>query len=79
MATDEDGTVTEMVREMPVQWCLCTVVPVVLAIVQLSNSYFYGLPWLVSGLFALVFGSFAVLSTQYHLAQFRQQTPDFPP
>lgn len=73
METKEEVTLTGMVRETPVRSCLYTLVPVALAVAQLLNSYFHGLPWLASVPFAVVLIGYACLSTQYNLTQLRRR------
>lgn len=73
MATKEETAFPDMLRANPVQSTMVSIVPVLLALVQLANSYFNNMSIYVSFLFASVAVSFAVLLTQHQYAQFRRQ------
>lgn len=71
MSTRDRPTVFEMLRANPIRGGLFAVLPVVVAAVQLLNSYVNDLPFLVSIPFAVVMVAFAGLLLSYHLAKFR--------
>lgn len=73
MATKEDTSFPDMFRASPVQSTIVSIVPLLLAFVQLANSYFTNMSIFVSILFASVVVFFAVLLTQHQYAQFRRQ------
>lgn len=73
MAVKEDVTLRDLFRAVPVRSTVLVVVPVLLAVVQLANSYVNELSPLVAGAFALVMVSYATVLTRYHLAQFRRR------
>lgn len=71
MLDTEEVALLEMFRCLPVRSSLFTVGPFVLAIAQLANSAFNGLPLTYSGVFAAVMVGYSVLITRYHLTEFR--------
>lgn len=73
MAAIERLTLAEMFRAAPLRTALVTLVPLGIALMQLANSAFNGLPFAVSVPFALVIVGFACLLTQYSLARFQRQ------
>lgn len=73
MAAIERLTLTDMFRTAPLRSALVTMVPLALALIQLANSVFNDLSFVVSIPFALVIVGFACLLTQYSLARFRRQ------
>lgn len=73
MAAENDTGFSDLFRSTPVRSMLITLVPVLLALVQLTNSYVNGLAFSVSVPFAVVMVLFAVLLTQHHFAQFRRR------
>lgn len=73
MATKEDTAFFDMYRSNPVQSAMVSVVPLLLAVAQLANSYFTTMSIFVSISFAIVLVLFAVLLTQYQYARFRRQ------
>lgn len=62
-----------MFRTVPVRTVLFTVVPIVLAFAQVTNSVLNGLSFAVSIPFAIVMLGFAGIVTQYQFAQFRRE------
>lgn len=73
MAAIERLTLLDMFRAAPLRSALFTMVPLVLALMQIANSLFNDLSFVVSIPFALVILGFACLLTQYSLARFRRQ------
>lgn len=71
MSTRDAPTVLDLLRAYPVRGGLFVAVPVVVAAVQLLNSYVNDLPFLVSVPFAAVMMAFSALLLTYQLAQFR--------
>ena len=63
----------DMFRAAPVRTALVTVLPVALAFMQLANSLFNDLSFLVSAPFALTVVGFAYLLAQYTFTQFRRR------
>ena len=74
MSTKEGTAVADMFRSDPVQSAIVCIVPLLLAVAQLANSYFTSMSMLASVLFATVVVLFTVLLTQYQCAQFRRQS-----
>lgn len=58
-------------RDDPGQVLASTVVPILVAVAQLSNALYHDISPLYPGLFALALVAFAVLATQYNLAAHR--------
>ncbi|MFD1642062.1 hypothetical protein [Halohasta litorea] len=73
MTTQDDVTLAAMIRSVPIHCLLLTLVPAVLAAVQLANSYINDVSLFVSVPFALVMVLFAVVLTQHQFARFRRQ------
>jgi hypothetical protein len=71
MATEDHATLGDLLRVRPVQFLLCTVLPLALAGMQLLNSLVYDLSVLVSVPFAVVMVAFATVLTQYQLVRVR--------
>jgi len=71
MGTNNERPFFRMARAYPVRTFLFTFGPVAFALVQLANSYLNDASLVVTLGFAVVVVAFAVLATQYHLAQFR--------
>ena len=73
MAAIEGFTLVDMFRAAPLRSALFTMVPVGLALMQLANSVFNDLSFMISIPFALVIVAFACLLTQYSFARFQRQ------
>jgi len=73
MGSTDGTTVVAMVRAMPVRAALFAGCPLVVAAVQLLNSYLNGLSWLVSVPFAAVMVAFAVVLVQHQFARYRRR------
>lgn len=71
MSTRDVPTVLDLFRTYPVRGGLFVAIPVVVAVVQLLNSYVNDLSFLVSVPFAAVMVAFSGLLLSYQLAQFR--------
>lgn len=71
MRSKADVTLDDALRQTPVRTGVVAVLPVVLGVVQLLNSFFTGLPVIVGILFAATMISAAVVFTRHHLAQLR--------
>lgn len=72
MARKDDIAFSDMFRSTPVRSAIVSLVPVLLALGQLANSYVNGLSFSVSVPFAAVMVLFAGLLTQHNFAQFRR-------
>ena len=82
MSTSDHPTVLEMLRDDPVRGGLFVATPVVVAAVQLLNSVFNGLSYLVSVPFAALMVVFSGMLLSYQLAQYRVaelEAETFPP
>ncbi|WP_247731472.1 hypothetical protein [Halovivax limisalsi] len=73
METDTSLTPVDMFRARPFEHALYTIVPLVLSIAQLGNSFVNGLSPLVSVPFAIVLLGFSVVLTRYNFARFRRR------
>ena len=71
--TDDSLTFRDMYRANPVEGALFTIVPALLAVVQLTNSFVTDLSFYVSVPFALVVVGFAWVLNQHSFAQFRRR------
>ena len=71
MSTRTGPTVLDLLRTHPVRGGLFVAVPLVVAAVQLLNSYVNDLPFLVSVPFAVVMLAFSALLVTYQLAEYR--------
>lgn len=71
MVDTDSPTLVEMLRENPIQSCLFITGTLVVAAVQLLNSFANDLSLIVSVPFAIVVLGFAALLLQYQLAQFQ--------
>lgn len=69
---DHDGpTVADLFREAPTRTLICTVLPVAIAVAQLLNGFYTGLPlWVAVGFAAAVLASTASL-VRHHRAELR--------
>jgi len=72
-------TLLELFRARPAKGWLFTVVPTLLAIFQLGNSFVYDLSFTVSIPFAAVMIGVAILCTQYHVAELNRARLEFGP
>lgn len=66
-------TVLDLFRLAPAETFIFTVVPLVLALGQLTNSALTGVPFYVSIPFALVMVGYAGIHTFYRLARVRRE------
>jgi len=66
-------TLLELFQAAPVQTTLLTAVPLALAVLQLANSVFNDLPFLVSVPFALVLVGYASLLIQHQFSRVRRR------
>lgn len=71
MRSKADVTLDDALRETPVRTGVVAVLPVVLGIVQLCNSFVTDLPVIVGICFAGTMVTAAVVFTRHHLAQLR--------
>jgi len=71
MQSKGDVTLAASLRQAPVRTGLVAVVPVVLGVMQLLNSFFTELSVAVGVAFAALMISAAVVFTRHHLAQLR--------
>lgn len=71
MSTSDHPTVLDMLRDDPVRGGLFVATPVLVAAIQLLNSVFNGLSFLVSVPFAALMVVFSGMLLSYQLAQFR--------
>lgn len=72
MAVQDRETLVQLARESPAQTGLLTVGPIVIALLQLANSYIHDSSLILAGVFAMVMLVYSVLATQYHLAVHRR-------
>lgn len=71
MRSKADVTLADSLRQTPVRTGVVAVLPVVLGLVQLLNSFVTGLPVVVGVAFAGTMTAAAVVFTRHHLAQLR--------
>lgn len=74
MPTTDDLTLRSAFRRSPVRMGFFAAGPLVLALAQLLNSLFAGLPTYVSFGFAVLMACYAILYSRYHLAQLHLQS-----
>ncbi len=73
MTTQDEVAFSDMFRSTPVQSAMISLLPTLLALAQLANSYFNDLSFFVSIPFAVVMVLFGILLTQHHYAHFRRR------
>jgi hypothetical protein len=62
---------SELARAEPGRVLACSVVPVLVAVAQMTNALYHDVAVRYVGLFALSLLGFAVIATQYNLAAYR--------
>jgi hypothetical protein len=62
-----------MARAFPVRTCVFTLVPVLVAVSQLFNSYLHGGSLLFTAWFALALLAYGVAINRFHLARYRRR------
>lgn len=74
MSTTDDVTLRSAFRRSPVRMGVFAAGPLLLAVAQLLNSLFAGLPTYVSFGFAVTMVCYAALFSRYHVALLRLQS-----
>lgn len=72
MTVGDRTTFTEMAMKFPVRTGMFTLVPVLIALSQLANSYFNGGSLVFTAWFSMAIVMYAILINRYHLAAFRR-------
>lgn len=74
MSTTDEVTLLSAFRRSPVRMTVFAAGPILLALAQLLNSLYAGLPAYVSSGFAALMVCYAALFSRYHVAQLRLES-----